>query len=273
MENKNISWLFYKDYFHEVSFLANDNDKNLIKSKNKKILDAPLEVVSNILAKQHIQTVIQYPGLVTGVGINHEASVEGEFKLGMHFDYTYGMPVIYGSTVKGLLRSVFPEEKEKQKIRDCKIKQIRKYLGVGYENFDVYILKQQIFDGIKGKEKMTVDGKEKERIIYFSIYERDTFFDAVIIKPNKKGKILDSDSITSHTEGPLKNPNPITFLKIASGVTLEFRFDLKDSFMEDIKVSAEQKLDLFKQILLDFGIGAKTNVGYGQFLRLNNNLL
>jgi len=30
-------------------------------------------------------------------------------------------------------------------------------------------------------------------------------------------------------------------------------------------LTKEQKMQLFRRILLDFGIGAKTNVGYGQF--------
>ncbi len=44
-------------------------------------------------------------------------------------------------------------------------------------------------------------------------------------------------------------------------VTYLFQFDLKDSN----GVTAEQKSELFKQLILDMGLGAKTNVGYGQF--------
>jgi CRISPR-associated protein Cmr6 len=260
MENSNISWLFYKDYFQGMSFDGNENDKKLIKTKNSKLTGSSLKVVENVLAQQRITTVIQYPGLATGVGINHEAGVEGEFKLGLHFDYTYGMPVIYGSSVKGVLRSAFPEmevpekehekesEKEnrikKNKLRNCKIDLINEYLGKNLEPSEIDELRKSIFDG-------TIDGEA------ISIYQRDVFFDAVIVKPNKKRQILASDSITPHKK--LQEPNPITFLKIASGVTIEFRFNLKDGI-----ISADKKLNLFKKIILDFGIGAKTNVGYGQ---------
>jgi CRISPR-associated protein Cmr6 len=267
MGNINISWLFYKEYFQGMNFSEIDHAENinLIKFKNKKISDAPLKVLDNTLAKQLIHVIVQYPGLVTGIGINHEASIKGEFKLGIHFDYTYGMPVIYGSSVKGLLRSAFPEKNEEQKLRDCKIKQIRDYFGHGFERLDIDSLREQIFDGIKERKKNIVAGKEIEQIVNFSIYERDVFFDAVIIDTNKKDKFLASDSITPHKEA-LKSPTPLTFLKIASGVKLEFRFDLKDYKENDVViVTKEQKRDLFKQILLDFGIGAKTNVGYGQF--------
>jgi CRISPR-associated protein Cmr6 len=252
MKFTNISWLFYKDYFANLDFSETDTgiekNKSLIRANNKKITGAPLKVIDNALAKQKIQVVVQYPGLATGIGINHEASIEGEFKLGMHFDYTYGMPVVYGSSVKGLLRSAFPDNGN---FREQKVESIRAYLGTGFEDLDVDQLRDSIFDG-------------KENGISLSVYQRDVFFDAVIVSANSKGKIVDSDSITPHKEA-LKNPIPITFLKIASGVSLEFRFDLKDSTVGGVKVSAELKRNLFKSILLDFGIGAKTNVGYGQF--------
>jgi CRISPR-associated protein Cmr6 len=253
----NISWLFYKDYFRDMTFsdisdIKNAN-KTLIVSKNKKIMNTPLTVLDNPLAKQVIQVVVQYPGLITGTGINHEASIEGEFKLGMHFDYTYGMPIIHGSSVKGLLRSAFPDKIE-NKLRTYKTKYIQETLGEGFHSINVDKLRDHIFDGIENGE-------------YISVYKRDVFFDAVILKTNKKGKMLDTDSITPHKK-PLQNPIPVTFLKIASGVTVEFRFDLKDSTVDGIKVSEKQKVKLFRQILLDFGVGAKTNVGYGQFARL-----
>jgi CRISPR-associated protein Cmr6 len=50
------------------------------------------------------------------------------------------------------------------------------------------------------------------------------------------------------------------FLKILPEVTIQFQFDLKDGLL-----TKGQKEDLFRRLLLDFGIGAKTNVGYGQF--------
>ena len=128
----------------------------------------------------------------------------------------------------------------------------------------------KVSEGIEKVETIkNKDGKETKRMHYLSIYKRDIFFDAVITKPCKKDtgyRILESDSITPHGDNLLKNPIPITFMKIASGVTLEFRFDLKDYIVGNrVVVSAEKKQQLFRRILKDFGIGAKTNVGYGQF--------
>ncbi|WP_419676164.1 type III-B CRISPR module RAMP protein Cmr6 [Aliarcobacter butzleri] len=67
-----------------------------------------------------------------------------------------------------------------------------------------------------------------------------------------------SDYITNHysneENGMFKEPNPIKFLKILSRVTFKFQFKCDEKYLE-----------LFKQIILDFGLGAKTNVGYGKF--------
>jgi len=57
------------------------------------------------------------------------------------------------------------------------------------------------------------------------------------------------------------------FLKIAPGVTFTFQFKLHDFFLNgDMVLSKANIKEIFKQILLDFGIGAKRNVGYGAFI-------
>lgn len=279
---KNICKLYYKDYFREVVYELNNEGSLMVthsgvERKNKELLDAELCVISNECMRPNnsIQLKVDYPGLITGVGIMHELGIKGEFKLGVHFDYTYGMPVIYGSSVKGALKSAFPCENDDKKIIKSKTEYIKKCLGQGFEKIDVEKLRDWMFEGIEKVEIIKdQNGREKKKKYYLSIYKRDIFFDAVIVKPyEKKGsdgrttykRILESDSITPHTKGPLKNPIPITFLKIASGVTMEFRFDLKPCKIGDVDISSEDKIRLFRQILLDFGIGAKTNVGYGQF--------
>lgn len=61
-----------------------------------------------------------YPGLITGIGMQHQTTLswtiteEGktitipELKLGMAFDYATGLPIIPGSSLKGVLRELFP---------------------------------------------------------------------------------------------------------------------------------------------------------------------
>ena len=92
------------------------------------------------------------------------------------------------------------------------------------------------------------------------------FFDAFISAIPDNGRVFAEDYITPH-KNIFKNPIPIRFLKIAPDVTFTFQFKLKDGcFKNSQKISSNEKLKLFKQILLDFGIGAKRNVGYGNLI-------
>lgn len=160
-----------------------------------------------------------YPGLLVGSGYNHPKLKESneDFQLGFFFDHTTGLPIISGSSIKGLLKSVC----EKQDFM-----------------LDVY-----------GK---TVD---------LNIFEdgKTIFYDAFILSTeNEQNKIFGSDYITSHfsneENGMFKEPNPVKFLKVLPDVTFKFQFKAPD-----------EAIDIFKKIILDFGLGAKTNVGYGKF--------
>ena len=163
------------------------------------------------------------------------------------------MPVIYGSSVKGVLRNYFKDFCN-DVIKD------RTYETDVLERFE---------NDIFGNDEKKGKWKDADK----SIYKRDIFFDAVIVKADKKGRILCSDSITPHGgenhDNPLVNPTPLTFMKIAPGCKIEFRFKLVDSIVKDkdgkeYKLSADEKREIFKEILTTVGVGAKTNVGYGQ---------
>ena len=80
-------------------------------------------------------------------------------------------------------------------------------------------------------------------------------------------KLLEMEFITPHTSGRFKNPNPISQIKVRPDVKFDFCFILSDDCSEDgtVIVSAEEKKKLFKQLILDMGMGAKTHVGFGHF--------
>ena len=96
----------------------------------------------------------------------------------------------------------------------------------------------------------------------------DVFHDAIITDASTP--FLADDFITPHINrenpkiSPFSNPTPLMFLKVLPEVTFLFQFDLKDSKDEN-GLSAKEKKELFEEILKLLGIGAKTNVGYGQF--------
>ncbi|MBM3713517.1 MAG: type III-B CRISPR module RAMP protein Cmr6 [Actinobacteria bacterium] len=243
-----------------------------------------------------------YPGLLIGAGYSHPKLYDpeteddqGDYQLGFFFDHTTGLPVIPGSSVKGILKSVFPSDikneydpkkvKEVQEKNELKIKYINKIindkLNGGVINFEVKPdnLKKIFFE----RKQVFLDAYlEKVDDNITVIYKKDSG------KKDKKGDpILEDDPkiekhlfaedyITPHGDDIFKEPNPIRFLKVASEVTFTFQFILKDYMKSDTKKLAVGEADeiifpadniliIFKQIILDFGIGAKRNVGYGQF--------
>ena len=89
----------------------------------------------------------------------------------------------------------------------------------------------------------------------------DVFCDAVIFDGDETGRLIGKDYITPHGE-PTQEPTPIFILKILPEVRLEFRFLLHDG-----ELPADEKRGLFQSLLELFGIGAKTNVGYGRLTK------
>ena len=272
---KNLGYTFYKDYFSKLEILQGNNtykpvfDGNKVSGKlyDTKLNDGAKNWINQLFPLNNegiisfeLQTV--YPGLLIGSGYIHEIGsqykdndnknlVQNELKLGFYFDYTTGLPVIPGSSVKGVLRSAF-EKANGGYVQEL----LEEITGINWTDQQISKLELHIFEG---KDATGND---------MSMYKRDIFFDAFPVRSdNPDRKFLANDYITPHKD-PLKNPNPIQFLKILPQVTFQFNFRLHD-FKDgegNVLLPAEQKKELFKRILLDLGIGAKTNVGYGQFV-------
>jgi len=259
---KNLGYLFYKDYFRKNNKieLLNKNNKIIIDfdaKKNKTILEYELDDKAiafleddDKMAKDYFYLKVNYPGILVGSGLSHGVGNDDEIKIGFYFDYTTGLPAINSSSVKGLLRSAFDYKEYIKGVIDGEE-------NIEKESSDVDIdkLREEIFEGVYYSE----EGKKLK-----PLYERDVFFDAVInIEYNKekeKVKILSEDYITPHYQSEFKSPTPIKFIKISPGIIVKFRYNLKDGILSSV-----EKLWLFRRILIDFGIGAKTNLGYGNF--------
>jgi CRISPR-associated protein Cmr6 len=201
------------------------------------------------------------------------------------------LPVIPGSSIKGVLKNVFPSEinesfnNEKKEAIKKKNENKLEYLSEVLENKTenpelikqnwkkVFFERRQVFleaylTAVEANTTVIhkVDTGRKNN-------KGETFFDdKTVIEKH----LFADDYITPHTEGIFKNPIPIRFLKVASGVTFTFQFILKDCMKSDLQklkvgeidkviISKENILKVFKQIILGFGIGAKRNVGYGNF--------
>jgi len=220
----NLHYLFHHDYYNNPTESNEALTKRQFEPGSREI---PFTEQSKIKGQSFVLKT-QYPGLLLGLGYPHDdgKSNNDAVKLGFSLDYVSGLPVIPGSTVKGVLRSLF----RRKEAHEC-IKSLGNLSSVD----DVMKLEKELF---------TEDSK-------------DVYFDAYPI--TEKKSLLAFESITPHHEKNLKDPNPIRLLKVPPEVEFLFRFQLHDGG----QLKADEKLDLFKELLKLTGIGAKTNVGFG----------
>lgn len=191
----NIGWLFYKEYFKDIDYSKLDSPKNEI-TINKKVAhiisQKPTIEEAEVLGTTHFSARTTYPGLLLGSGNSHELpDIKGQAILGFHFDYTSGLPIIQGSSIKGVLRSAFKHGEYIQEL-------------LKNETLDVKELEKEIFEN------------------------SDIFFDATI--SNVEGKILGDDYIAPHAN-ELKDPIPLRFIKVLPNITFRFDFELSDGLI------------------------------------------
>lgn len=273
MKNPNIGWLYYVDYFREENPLRPMDFHFLLPGheKKKEVVESLLKGKCQFLSlrsfkdyedmhytlenAQHFSLTTTYPGLLVGTGYEHELHIENEFKLGFFFDYTSGLPVIPGSSIKGVLRSAF------------KIPELMNELLPGK---NVRAIELEIFNGVDIEKTKLEDYPEekKQNWKYLPSPQKDVFYDAIITdSKNENGKFLAADFITPHKHkserklDQFANPVPLQFMKVLPEVEFLFQFDLKDSRKGGLK--STEKKDLFEKIIRYLGIGAKTRTGYG----------
>lgn len=212
MSSVNLGWLFYKGYYKSLDdsdyifmLLPKEERKNRKAEQevlDKKITDKVQNIINQsvtieedeMLGNTHFKAITTYPGLILGSGNAHELpSIEGQAILGFHFDHTSGLPVIQGSSIKGVLRSAFE-----------------------YPDYIQELLKD---------ENINANVKDLESEIFEN---GDVFFDAVIIS---NGKILGDDYLAPHGDDPLKDPKPLRFIKVLPNVSFRFDFELRNGLL------------------------------------------
>lgn len=253
---QNLQYAFYVEYYKYLPSILKNKDKEKGWEKRQyKILNEyilkiarktetfmkKLEEYDKELSSLDFQS--SYPGILIGIGHKHEAKGKGEIGMGFTFDYVTGMPYLPGSSLKGILRSGFQQTGY---IHEA----IKEVLHKDLSDDEIIDLEQKIFEGENGKERFV-------------------FYDAVISGKKEDGSLLALDAIAPHSKDGLKEPIPITFLRICPGVKIHFVFRLYDVCLSAGKcIQKNQIKKIFKNILEDFGIGAKTNVGYGVLERI-----
>lgn len=279
----NIGLLFYKHIYQESSILAKLKSEGTELSINiptsdktspfdsfyKEIYNRTFnstEQIENTAATQRFDLFTTYPGLLSGSGYQHDTKAKGDFKIGFFFDHSTGQPILPGSSVKGVLHSLF--EMDNKMVNDTSNTGEQSVAAIQFICESLIKKSAPPEKEAWGKIKEGITEKSLKTLAdaIFGTQEKegtDIFYDAVIHiakSESKDKKFLAPDYITPH-ENPLKNPIPLLFLKVLPNVAFQFCFRLKDNG----DWTAQRKELFFKEILLTIGIGAKTNVGYGQF--------
>ena len=237
---RNLNLLFHKLYYREIKNTAgNPNNKTTkrrfeeaVKAQNTEIFNSCFVNAVDFLACEipNVKTIrmkTKYPGLLIGTGYPHGSGrADDDIKCGFSFDYVSGQPYIPGSSVKGVLRSHFKDHPDA----------VAEIANITKEN--VKDLETNIFD------------------------HGDVFLDAVLYDGNDKNLILGAEYITPHSDST-KNPIPIHIIKVLPDVRFEFRFVVCKFENSEFTFAENQKIELFEKLLKLFGIGAKTNVGFG----------
>lgn len=172
------------------------------------------------------------------------------FKTGFSFDYVTGLPYIPGSSVKGMLRSSMVKYKEDV----CEW--IKDVTRVSRADMSFEKIIYEMFGSANDDDTNYNETNANSS----AVLDRDVFFDVIIVDGTEKKEILKSDYITPHPS-MFENPIPIRILALQPEVKLQFNFLLREKIIAGM--NRKQRLDLYKNLILDLGVGAKTNTGYG----------
>ena len=262
----NNQYLFNVKYYDG---LYTGNNDAAVEDANKKLTGykfgstAGIPDLTGIKTRYSFFMKTVYPGLLIGLGNPHSSGMSPEeIKLGFSLDYTTGLPYIPGSTVKGVLRSVFkkPEIGKTTGKKDAEIKR------VNYNNRQAFLKELiasvcELPESSEALKSLDLSCLEEEIFGDNTGGKRDVFFDAYPVSGGADSRLFAFESITPHKE-LTKNPIPLRLLKVIPDVVFEFNFSLNDSKVFP-PLTAKRKKILFANIISVFGMGAKTNTGFG----------
>lgn len=223
---RNLNLLFNKTYYDALTASSFRDEE--VKDVNNMIYRAAFVHERDYTKPQkmvnhHFLMTVSYPGLLVGIGNAHSAGISNE-EIAVGFSFDY---------VTG--QPYIPGSTVKGVLRSHFKDHSQAVMALADKSeAEVKELESQIFDG------------------------NDIFFDAVVYDGDEYGFLMGSEYITPHSS-PTENPVPIQLIKVLPGVRFEFRFHLNDSDL----MTAADKERLFQALLSTFGIGAKTNVGFG----------
>lgn len=223
---------------HFIENINNRRDSTISYLKN-----SGFEVYSDIILKVSWRLII-------GLGASHPQETS------MTLHHTYGIPYIPGSAVKGITRHWIVLKFADDIARETKedFEKVIDKISSAIES-DNNINRQ--IDEINFKDILDIFGTQKHegKIIFFDAYPIDNIkLKTDIMNPHYPDYYTKNEPPTDW-----QSPRPIKFLTIDSNTKFQFYIAGKD----------KELLDKTKKLLIEalknYGIGAKTSLGYGIF--------
>lgn len=236
---KNVSNLSLK-YYKRADVYENDEFKKLKKDKTEFFKEF-IDISASPAYKQAFETRKR---LMEGIGITFTMTTvsrlvfgmgyEHPTEIGFMFDWTSGLPIIPGSSLKGAARYAAETEKH-----DC-------------------------INEIFGAEKGDAQAGE---IIFFPAYpclidHNKPFLELDVMTPHYSEYYSDSEK---NPPADWYSPVPLHFLTVPAEVKYCFRLAHRKNLKDTKFALLNQAADMLKCALANFGVGAKTSVSYGYF--------
>ncbi|MFN4220148.1 MAG: type III-B CRISPR module RAMP protein Cmr6 [bacterium] len=207
--------------------------------------------------------------LIVGLGSGHVL----ETSITLH--HIYGIPYIPASSLKGVCRMVsfWKIAKTKNILNNEKeLERLQKEF-YGELSSDKEILKYQLLFGAQNFKGLLLFLDA-----YPDLQDNQQIFDLDIMNVHYQSYYSDDSGNTS--PGDWENPVPIVFLTVKEGIKFKFNVffdayrakeilkmkeDSKKIILDEAKDLKEEIKDLLEKALKEFGVGAKTRLGYGLF--------
>ncbi len=235
-KNLGLFWDKYSFFKHREYFINDKQNLAPVLIKDLNIEDKVLEILNS-----RRDSVVQTSDVVLDlkaslntrllVGSGNPSPTE----VGMTFSRNYGVPVIPGSALKGCFSHYL---KERGDIFDADFREL-----FGEE--------------LNGSSEDNVRGS----LIFLDAIPLELKLGLDIVNNHFQPYYMEKQ----HPPNDWYNPVPVIYIVVESG---RFRFTILADRNKEKKLSSELKKKLseeFKSMLKTYGIGAKTNYGYGRF--------
>lgn len=227
------------------SFTSKTNFIKLIEQRNKLIIDSLKNsgyAITPYIAHCHWRLVI-------GLGASHPQETS------MTLHNIYGIPYIPGSAVKGITRhwAVLKFAERYAKQNDKSFEKSVEEISENLENGNKIELE---VNGVKFEELIEIFGTQKKqgKVIFMDAYP--------VGEINLKIDIMNPHYQDYYSENKppadWQNPNPIKFLTVEKTKFQFYLISRKPTLLDKAE-------EILKESLKEYGIGAKTSLGYGLF--------